>query len=134
MGGVWEHQIRTVRSVLSALLETNGRQHNDEALRTFMCKAESVVNSRALTADSLTSADAVEALSPNHLLTGKSKVALSPPGNFQEADKYVKKWWRRVQHLTNEFWSRWKREFLQPLQTRQKWIRPNVISSKMTSF
>ena len=65
MGGVWERQIRTVRGVLSALLETNGRQLNDEALRTFM--REAVVNSRPLTPDNLTSADTVEALTPNHL-------------------------------------------------------------------
>ena len=109
MGGVWERQIRTVRSVLSALLETNGSQLNDEALRTFMCEAEAVVNSRPLTAGNLTSADTVEALTPNHLLTGKSKVVLPPPGNFQEADKYAKKWWRRVQHLTNaSFYSPFK--------------------------
>lgn len=29
-----------------------------------------------------------------------------------------------VQYLTNEFWSRWKKEFLLSLQTRQKWTRP----------
>ena len=46
MGGIWERQIRTVRSVLCALLEKNGHQMNDEALRTFMCEAEAVVNSR----------------------------------------------------------------------------------------
>ena len=130
MGGIWERQIRTVRSVLSALLEMKGRQLNDEALRMFMCEAEAVVNSRPLTADNLTSADTVEALTPNHLLTGKSKVVLLPPGNFQEGDKYVKKWWQRVQHLTNEFWSRWKQEFLQSFQARQKWI----LSSKITLF
>ena len=39
MGGVWERQIRTLRSVLSALLEKSGHQMNDEALRTFMCGA-----------------------------------------------------------------------------------------------
>ncbi|XP_073234570.1 uncharacterized protein [Porites lutea] len=32
MGGIWERQIRSVRSVLSALLESNGQQMNDEAL------------------------------------------------------------------------------------------------------
>ena len=36
MGGVWERQIKTVRGVLSALLEKNGTQLNDEALHTLM--------------------------------------------------------------------------------------------------
>ena len=53
MGGIWERQIRTLRSVLSSLLEKNGQQMNGEALRTFMCEAEAVINSRPLTTESL---------------------------------------------------------------------------------
>ena len=124
MGGIWERQIRSVRSVLSALLESNGQQMNDEALRTFMCEAEAVVNSRPLTAESITSPGSAEALTPNHFLTLKTKVVVPPPGIFKSADLYSKKWWRRVQHLTNEFWLRWKKEFLLSLQERQKWTKP----------
>ena len=124
MGGVWERQIRTVRSVLSALLKKNGSQLNDEALRTFMCKAEAVINSRPLTTDNTTSPVSLEALTPNHLLTTKTKIILPPPGAFQDADQYSRKQWRRVQHLTNEFWTRWRKEFLHALQERQKWARP----------
>ena len=81
MGGVWERQIRTVRSVLSALLEKSGHQMNNEALWTFMCEAEAVVNSRPLTAEGITSSDTAEPLMPNHFLTLKTKVVLPPPGN-----------------------------------------------------
>ena len=45
MGGVWEPQIRSVRSVLTALWQDNGLQLNDEALRTLMCEAEAIINS-----------------------------------------------------------------------------------------
>lgn len=125
MSGIWERQIRTVKSVLCALLEKNGHQMNDEALPTFMCKAEAVVNSRLLTAEGTTSSDTAEPLTPNHFLTVKMKVVLPPPGKFYSSDLYSRKWWRRVQHLTNKFWSRWKKEFLLLLQTRQKWTRPS---------
>jgi len=27
-------------------------------------------------------------------------------------------------HLTNEFWTRWRKEFLRALQEQQKWVRP----------
>ena len=27
----------------------------------------------------------------------------------------------RIQHIANEFWSRWRKEYLQSLQERQKW-------------
>ena len=123
MGGICERQIRTVRSVLSALLEKNGEQLNDEALRTFMCEAKAVVNSRPLTIEGISSPGFAEALTPNHFLTLKTKVVLPPPGVFKSADLYARKWWRRVQRLTNEFWCRWKKEFIFSLQERQKWTR-----------
>lgn len=107
MGGVWERQIRTVQNVLSALLSSCGSQFNEEALRTFMCEAEAVVNGRPLTEDGQTT----------------PMVILSPPEDFQESDLYSRKWWRRMQHLTKEFWIRWKKEFLLSLQERKKWTR-----------
>ena len=64
------------------------------------------------------------ARTPNHLLTQKSQVVLKPPGVFQRADLYCKKRWRRVQHLANEFWKRWRNSYMQLLQVRQKWLRP----------
>ena len=124
MGGSWERQIRTVRSVLSALLEEHGHQLDDESLRTLMCEAESVVNSRPLTVDNLCSPTSPEPLTPNHLLTGKTQVVLPPPTEFQQPDLYSRRRWRRVQYLTNQFWSRWRKEFVLSLQQRQKWIRP----------
>ena len=124
MGGVWERQIRTVRSVLFSLLASNGRQLDNESLQTLMCEVESIVNSRPLTVNQLADPDSPAPLTPNHLLTMKSKVLLAPPGTFEPADIYARKRWRRVQHLANEFWSRWRKEFLLSLQERQKWSRP----------
>lgn len=121
MGGAWERQIRTVRSVLSALLYDHGRQLDDESLRTLMIEAECIVNSRPLTTDETTCKETPDVLTPNHLLTQKSQVVLPPPGAFQRADLYLRKRWRRVQHLANEFWQRWRKSFLQSLQSRQKW-------------
>ena len=86
-----------------------------------MVEAEAIINSRPL---SLSFASHPEPLTPNHLLTMKSNVVLPPPGEFQWADVYSRKRWRRVQYLTNVFWNRWRKEFLQSLQIRQKWIRP----------
>ena len=97
---------------------------NDDALLTFMREEEAVVNCRRLTTESITSPSSAEALTPNHLHTLKTRVVLPPPGVFKSADFYSKKWWRRVQHLTNEFWCRWRREFLLSLQERQKWALP----------
>ena len=124
MGGIWERQIRTVRNVLNVLLYQNGGQLNDESLLTFMCEVEAIVNSRPLSVDNLGLSDSLEPLTPNHLLTMKSKVLLPPPGVFQREDIYLRKHWRRVQHLCNEFWVRWKKEYVHSLQERQRWLKP----------
>jgi hypothetical protein len=124
MGGVWERQIRSVRNVLAALLDRQGTQLDDESLRTLMVEAEAIVNSRPLTVESTSSSETPMPLTPNHLLTMKSKVLLPPPGIFQRPDLYSRKRWRRVQHLANEFWIRWKKEFLQSLQQRKQWVSP----------
>ena len=123
MGGIWERLIRTVRSVLSGLLEDHARQLDDEALRTLFTEAENIVNSRPLTVDNLSDPDSPEPITPNHLLTCKSKVVLPPPGNFTRPDLYSKKRWRRVQYLSEQFWSRWQREYCLLQQKRQKWNR-----------
>ena len=124
MGGVWERQVRSVRNVLATLLQANGSQLNEEALSPFMCEVEALVNSRPLTIDSMNDPTSLNPLTPNNLLTMKTKVLLPPPGVFQSSDMYGRKRWRRVQHLANEFWIRWKKEYLLNLQQRQKWSKP----------
>eukprot|EP00112_Aurelia_sp_Birch-Aquarium-sp1_P007310 Seg1796.7 transcript_id=Seg1796.7/GoldUCD/mRNA.D3Y31 product="hypothetical protein" protein_id=Seg1796.7/GoldUCD/D3Y31 len=131
-----------VREAIQSTLMKAGDQIDDEAFRTFMTDAENIVNSRPLSVSNLCSPDAPEPLTPNHLLTMKSKIVLPPPGNFQREDLYCLKQWRRVQYLSNEFWSRWRQDFLQNLQTRQKWTHPQrnlkindiVISKEDSGF
>ncbi|KAI2666778.1 hypothetical protein H4Q32_026472 [Labeo rohita] len=66
-----------------------------------------------------------EPLTPNLLLTMKSSIILPPPGDFVKEDIYLRRRWRRVQYLANEFWQRWKKEYLLSLQQRQKWHKTN---------
>ena len=124
MGGAWERLMRTVRCALETLLVSAGTQLDDEAFRTLMTEVESIVNSRPLTVNDLNDPEPPEPLTPNHLLTLKQKLVLPPPGKFQRADLYCRKWWRRVQYMANQFWLRWRREFLQKLQSRSKWTQP----------
>ena len=120
MGGVWERQIRSVRSVLTAMLRDHSRVLNDEAFRTLLTEVECIVNSRPLTVENLHDPTSLP-LSPNAILTMKTKVVLPPPGIFQREDIYCRKRWRQVQHLANEFWARWRKEYVTSLQERQKW-------------
>ncbi len=80
-----------------------------------------IVNSRPLTVNEVNDPTSLEPLTPNHLILMKSKIALPPPGKFEKEDVYATKRWRRVQYLVEQFWSRWKREYLMNISTRQKW-------------
>lgn len=51
MGGVWERQIRSIRSVLSWVLSKSVGRLDDASLRTFFYEAMSTVTSRPLTTD-----------------------------------------------------------------------------------
>ncbi|XP_071836853.1 uncharacterized protein [Apostichopus japonicus] len=126
MGGVWERQIKTVRCILDSMLHKLGTQLDDESLRTFMYETTSIINSRPLTTETLYDPLSLEPLTPNHVITLKSKILLPPPGQFDSADMYSRKRWRRVQYLLNVFWSRWRKEYLQNRQVRQKWCLPSV--------
>ena len=122
-GGICEHQIRSAKAVLGSLLRTHGSNLNDEALNTLMIEVETIVNSRPLTIETIADATSEAAASPSNLLTMKSEVVIPPPGSFGTPDLYSKRRWRRIQHFANQFWSRWRKEFLTSLQTRSKWSK-----------
>ena len=54
----------------------------------------------------------------------KTKILPPPPGNFVHEDVYARKRWRRVQYLAEQFWSRWRKEYLLDINARQKWLVP----------
>ena len=123
-GGVWERQIRSVRNVLNATITLCPKRLDDASLRCYFYEAMSIINSRPLVPVSMTDPLAEAPLTPNHLITMKSTSPLPPPGSFVKEDMYAKKRWRRVQFLSEQFWSRWKKEYLQNLQKREKWNVP----------
>jgi len=100
-GGVWEHQIRSVKAILTSLLHNHGRSLNDEEFQTFLVEVEAVINSRLLTTDTLSDVNSPLPLLPSNLLTMKSNVISPPPRAFNSSKVYSQKRWRRIQHLLN---------------------------------
>ena len=121
MGGVWERQIRTVRSVLTATLRQDNSRLDGSSLRTYFYEAMAIVNSRPLSVENQDDPCGPTPLTPNDLLTMKTGVTVPPPGDFPREDVYARRRWRRVQYLANQFWTRWKKEYLSNLQVRRKW-------------
>ena len=122
MGGIWERVIRSIKRVLSAICSEQAL--TDDVLLTLFAEAEHIVNSRPLTPVVLDHEGGVP-LSPNHLLLLRAED--HSIGAFNHRDNYVRRRWRQVQYLTDQFWLRWRKECLQTLQTRQKWqdVEPN---------
>lgn len=114
--GIWERQIKSITKILAGLMEHYADRLDEESFQTLMCEVEAVINTRPLTLVS-GEPDALERLTPSHLLTTKSTAILPPPlGKFQKNDVYMRRRWRRVQYLANLFWTRWKKEYLLTLQ------------------
>ena len=125
MGGIWELEIRSARTILETLLKTNGSNVNDENLRTLITETETIINSRPLTVETLSDVNSEMPLSPSPLLTMKTDIILPLPGAFLSADIYSRRRWECVQDIASEFWARWTKEFLQTFQVRLK--RKNQI-------
>ena len=132
----WIHhrpsQIRTIRSVLMSLIKASPRVLSGETLHTFLVEAEGIVNSRPLTLENLSDPES-KPLSPQQILTMKSHIISSPPGEFQKADVYCRKRWRISQHMANDFWNRWRKEYLINLSVSQvfeKFFRKSHSSSR----
>ncbi|CAB4014860.1 Tyrosine kinase receptor Cad96Ca, partial [Paramuricea clavata] len=95
-GGIWERCIRTIRSIMRALLKE--QVINDEGLHTMMCEVEALMNARPITKVSDDPRD-LHALTPNHLLLTQSNQPL-PPGVFSKTDIYSKRRWRQFAEET----------------------------------
>jgi hypothetical protein len=121
-GGEWESMIGVARKILdSMLLESVNRNLTHDILSTLMAELSAIVNSRTLASVSIDS-DSPFVLSHNVLLTQKlpNPSCDSDYGNFSIKDM-LKSEWKRVQGLADQFWSRWKRDYLNLLQPHRKW-------------
>ena len=120
MGGVWERQIRSASSILSVMLPNHGESLSDESLCALLVEVKELINSRPITCESIGDVNRIIPLSPMQLLSSKTRVVIPPPSTFQKEDMYCRKQWRCVQDLSNELWTRWRKEVFATLQTRQK--------------
>ena len=123
-GGSYERLIGSVRRALEAsMLLTSNRGLSRDELTTLLAEAMSIVNSTPLWAASTDPNDPAP-LTPSMLLTLKDS-SYRPLESFADADllSYGKKRYKRVQYLADQFWKRWREEYLHTLTQRRKWKR-----------
>lgn len=123
MGGLWEAGVKSMKFHLRRSLgETTLSQRE---ATTLLAQIEAVLNSRPLIAAS-TDPNDLEVLTPGHFLIGKPLTAIPEP--CYSLIKTYKVRWHKIQQLVQQFWRRWRTEYLQSLQIRNKWqkLKPNL--------
>ncbi|XP_071085479.1 uncharacterized protein [Haliotis cracherodii] len=127
MGGVWERMIGISRRILDSMLtDVSSKNFTHEVLTTLMAEVCAIVNARPIVPIS-SDPESPGILTPSTLLTLKSEHVEEMVSDFQIKDLY-KSQWRQVQSLADQFWGKWKNEYLHTLQRRHKWFsdEPNV--------
>lgn len=109
MGGARERMIGIARRILDSIMLQSKVQLTHDVLCTLMAEVSAIINARPLLPVS-SDPDNPFILSPSMLLTQKSCL-IPPAGDFLDQDLYTKQW-RQVQVLANQFWTRWRREYL----------------------
>lgn len=116
MEGEWERMTGITRRILYSML-VGVKNLTHEVLVTLMAGISAIVNSRPLVPVSYDS-EVPEVLTPAMLLTHKADVDELPFTHLDVKDLYRSQW-KRVQHLANIFWDRWRREYMHTLQPRK---------------
>ncbi|XP_076302002.1 uncharacterized protein LOC143220171 [Lasioglossum baleicum] len=116
-GGLWE---AAVKSTKYHLRRTIGETKlTFEEMTTLLAQVEACLNSRPLAALSDDPAD-LTALTPGHFLVGSALQALPEPSLLDEGTNRLTRW-QLISKMRDQFWARWKREYLHALTSRTKW-------------
>lgn len=131
-GGVFERLVRSVKRCLKKMLG-HARLSYDELL-TALVEVERVLNSRPLTV--VSAEDTEEPLTPSHLIVGRRlRDAPDPqcpePEEFEVDCDIVTKRARYLSRTIDQFWQRWRKEYLVGLremhsQYRKKSHAPRI--------
>ena len=127
MGGSWERMIGIARRVLDVMFTNHhSKRLTHEILVTFMAEVCAIINSRPIVPVS-TDPDDPLILSLSLLLTQKVPNVEHSFSEIDIRDAYRSNW-KYVQLLSDQFWSKWRKEFIHNLQQRRKWASstPNL--------
>ena len=118
MGGLWEAAVKAMKKHLLRVMGV--RRYTFEELTTIACRIEACLNNRPLLPLTSHNIDGVTALTPGHFLLNKSpSIYPEDPTPLQRIDLQQK--WNLCQAVTQQWWTRWHKEYLNSLQARTKW-------------
>ena len=120
-GGVWEWQMKSVKNILRTCLHNLGlRVLNWDDLYTFLQECVCILSITPLWEYSFDPNNS-RPLTPNMLLTLRDNLPTCDVFSDKDDLAYDSKRWRRVQYLSDQFFIRWKNDYLPILQARNIW-------------
>lgn len=119
-GGIWEGGVKTVKHHLTRVV--GKRLLTPSQLYTVVTQIEAVLNSRPLWPQTDDPFD-LAPITPAHLVIGRS--TLQRPLSEDVIDRADNRLtiWGLQQKMQQSFWKRWKDEYLDGLQRRNKWYK-----------
>ncbi|XP_063827477.1 uncharacterized protein LOC135076893 [Ostrinia nubilalis] len=114
-GGLWEAGVQSAKRHLIRV--NKDTKLTFEEMTTLLTQIEACLNSRPLCQIDNTSETP---LTPGHFLVGEPLISV-PDLNYEHKNICLLSRWQMVQKMTQEFWRRWKTEYLNTLQQRYKW-------------
>ncbi len=117
-GGIWEAGVKSMKHHLKRIIGDTTLTY--EEMATVLTKIEAILNSRPLCAVT-DDPDDMTVLTPGHFLIGRPLIA-RPEENSNARKIGVKERWHLVQKIQRDFWKAWSEDYLNELQTRQKWL------------
>ncbi|XP_044757729.1 uncharacterized protein LOC123315893 [Coccinella septempunctata] len=121
-GGIWEAGIKSVKTHLIRVV--GDQRLTYEEFNTVLAQIEAVLNSRPISPLS-TDPNDLNPLTPGHFLTLAPLNSL-PENDLLDCNMNKLSRWQLVQKISQEFWSRWHKEYLHTLLQRSKWTNPSV--------
>jgi len=124
-GGFWEAGVKATKFHLRRVIGEAKLTY--EEFSCVLTQIEGVLNSRPLCPLSEDPSD-LSALTPGHFLVGGPINAIPEPSLSHLPECRLSRW-QKVRQMTERFWERWSKEYLQKMQAVSKWHHPsNTLS------
>ena len=113
-GGIWEAGVKSAKSLFKRV--AGNASLTFEELATLFTQIEAILNSRPISPLSSDPTD-LNPLTPGHFLIGRPLLSTpSLPVDLTRPNRYQK-----IEQVRQQFWKRWRLEYMAELQNRTKW-------------